>query len=164
MKYEVEIDGRQINLELEQRDRRVSAIVEGRGYELEVLCPERGVYLIFAGECVYEACVWRSESDSLTVKLRDSVFSVKVADRKHRRPAADHSQEGRQQLTAPMPGKVVRVLRETGDDVEAGQGIVVVEAMKMQNEVKSPRAGRIIEIRVTEGDTVNANQVLAVVE
>jgi biotin carboxyl carrier protein len=51
-----------------------------------------------------------------------------------------------------------------GDEVAAGQGIVVVEAMKMQNEIKSPKAGRVIEVRVVEGATVNANQVLAVVE
>jgi biotin carboxyl carrier protein len=63
-----------------------------------------------------------------------------------------------------MPGKVVRVLLGAGDDVAAGQGVVVVEAMKMQNEIKSPKAGRIIEVRVSEGATVNSNQVLAVVE
>ncbi|MCI0488088.1 MAG: biotin/lipoyl-binding protein [Blastocatellia bacterium] len=164
MKYEAEIDGRQISIELERRDRSVSAMVDGRRYELEVLCPERGLYLIFAGERVYEARAWSAESDLFTVKLRDRVFSARVIDRKHRRSVADHSDEGRQQLTAPMPGKVVRLLREQGDEVEAGQGVVVVEAMKMQNEIKSTKAGRIVEIRVAAGDTVNANQVLAVVE
>ena len=72
--------------------------------------------------------------------------------------------EGRQNLTAPMPGKVVRVLLHSGDEVSAGQGVVVVEAMKMQNEIKSPKTGRVIEVRVAEGATVTANQVLAVVE
>jgi biotin carboxyl carrier protein len=63
-----------------------------------------------------------------------------------------------------MPGKVVRVLLRTGDEVDLGQGVVVVEAMKMQNEIKSPKSGRVVEIRVSEGATVNASQVLAVVE
>jgi biotin carboxyl carrier protein len=63
-----------------------------------------------------------------------------------------------------MPGKVVRVLLAEGDEVALGQGVVVVEAMKMQNEIKSPKSGRVIEVRVVEGSTVDANQVLAIVE
>jgi biotin carboxyl carrier protein len=63
-----------------------------------------------------------------------------------------------------MPGKVVRILLEAGANVEAGQGVVVVEAMKMQNELKSPRDGVIVSIDVTEGSTVNAGEVLAIIE
>lgn len=164
MKYEAEIDGRQVNIEFDQRDQSVSAMVDGRNYKLDVLCPERGVYLIFAGERIYEARAWSSEPGSLAVELRGRVFSARVIDRKHRRAVVDHGDEGHQQLVAPMPGKIVRILREPGEEVEAGQGIIVVEAMKMQNEIKSSKAGRVIEVRVAEGDTVNANQVLAVIE
>jgi biotin carboxyl carrier protein len=71
---------------------------------------------------------------------------------------------GRASITAPMPGKVVRVLATAGERVEAGQGIVVVEAMKMQNEMKAPRAGRVIAIAVRENDSVNAGTVLATIE
>jgi biotin carboxyl carrier protein len=85
-------------------------------------------------------------------------------DRKHRRQHSEHDNEGRQQLTAPMPGKIVRVLLSVDEAVASGQGVVVVEAMKMQNEIKSPKSGRVVEIRVNEGDTVDAGQVLAVVE
>ncbi len=72
--------------------------------------------------------------------------------------------EGRQRIVSPMPGKVVRVLAAVGDPVEAGQGIVVVEAMKMQNELKAPRASRVASITAREGATVAAGEVLAVVE
>lgn len=164
MKYEAEIEGRQVVVELNEKDGEVSATVEDRGHELRVLRPEEGVYLILEGDRVYEARVWSSPSGSLNVKLRDRIFDAKIIDRKHRRGALDHGLEGQQQLVAPMPGKVARVLKAVGDEVEAGQGVVVVEAMKMQNEIKSPRSGRIVEIRVAEGATVNANQVLAVVE
>lgn len=164
MKYEAEIDGRPVSVELEQHGGRVSATIDGRDYELEVILPEEGAYLIFVGEQVYDARAWHEGANSLRVKLRDRLFTASIIDRKHRRAAADHSQEGRQQLIAPMPGKVARVLLNPGDDVAAGQGVVVVEAMKMQNEIKSPKAGRVIEVRVSEGATVNANQVLAVVE
>ena len=77
--------------------------------------------------------------------------------------AAGH-EAGRAQVHAPMPGKVVRVLVEEGQEVEAGAGLVVVEAMKMQNELKSPKAGTVIELHARVGATVNAGEVLAVVE
>jgi biotin carboxyl carrier protein len=63
-----------------------------------------------------------------------------------------------------MPGKVIRVLVNKGDAVEAGQGLVVVEAMKMQNEMKAARPGRVAEVRVQGGDTVGAGETLVVLE
>jgi biotin carboxyl carrier protein len=71
---------------------------------------------------------------------------------------------GRQEISASMPGKVVRVLVQTGDSVEAGQGLVVVEAMKMQNEMKSPKAGRVAEVRTRPDAAVVAGETLIVVE
>lgn len=69
--------------------------------------------------------------------------------------------EGRQHVAAPMPGKVVRVLVKEGDAVEAGQGIIVVEAMKMQNEIRSPKSGKVERLLVLEGQAVNAGETLA---
>lgn len=72
--------------------------------------------------------------------------------------------EGRQQIVAPMPGKVIRVLVQPGEKVQAGQGLLVVEAMKMQNEIRSPKTGTLERILVTEGQPVNAGDVLALVD
>ena len=72
--------------------------------------------------------------------------------------------QGRQSVTASMPGKVIQVLVSAGDMVEAGQGLVVVEAMKMQNEMKSPKAGRIVEVKTKKHAAVAAGDVLVVVE
>jgi biotin carboxyl carrier protein len=165
MKYEAEIDGRQVMIELEQRGGSLRALVGDRSYEAEVLrLEEEGAYLIIVGERIFEARTWSDPSGFLRVKVRDRLFDVKIMDRKQRRGAAEHGQQGQALLTAPMPGKVVRVLVNQGDDVEAGQGVVVVEAMKMQNEIKSPKAGRVIDLRASEGATVNAGQVLAIIE
>jgi biotin carboxyl carrier protein len=164
MKYEAEINGRMVTVELEERDGHVTARVGERLYEIDVARPEDGAYLLFIGNEVYETRVWVEATGGLHIKLRDRIFQGKIINRKQRRAAADHGPEGRQRLTAPMPGKVVRVLCAAGDDVSAGQGVVVVEAMKMQNEIKSPKDGRVTEIRVSEGATVTANQVLAIVE
>lgn len=92
-------------------------------------------------------------------------LEVDVVDPRAARRRGPGSQvEGRQTLKAAMPGKVVRVLVTEGDAVEAGQGVVVVEAMKMQNEVKSPKAGTVVKVAVAEGATVNGGDVLAIVE
>ena len=74
------------------------------------------------------------------------------------------AQPGRQRISSPMPGKVVRVLVVPGDAVEAGQGLVVVEAMKMQNEMKSPQAGHVVEVHTQADATVAAGDILIVVE
>lgn len=164
MKYEAEIDGQTVNLELEEKDGRLSVVIEKRPYEIEVVRPEPGVYQLFVGDKIYEARVSSSDNDALKVNLRGKLFTASIIDRKHRRPGAEHSDESQKQLVAPMPGKVVRVLLNPNDEVSAGQGVVIVEAMKMQNEIKSPKAGRLSEVRVAEGDTVSANQILAIVE
>jgi biotin carboxyl carrier protein len=170
MKYEAEIDGRKVSIEIEARDGHgshdghIKAVIDGRSYVLDVARSEGGSYLLFLGNKVYEARVWEEGPSSFRVKLRDRLFSAKLIDRKHRRASAEQGGEGMQYLTAPMPGKVVKVLHGVDDEVSAGEGVVVVEAMKMQNEVRSPKAGRVTELRVAEGATVNAGQVLAVVE
>lgn len=164
MKYEVEIEGRQVTAEIEKRGEEISANIDGRRYQLKAVSPERGVYTVFDSDRVFEARVWSSDQNLLRVKIAGNLFSTTVIDRKHRRPTTEHRTEGKQNLTSPMPGKVVRVLLSVGEDVAAGQGVLVVEAMKMQNEIKSPKSGQVIEMRVSEGDNVNANQILAVVD
>jgi len=79
------------------------------------------------------------------------------------RDGGDHA-AGAQTVVAPMPGRVVRVLVEPGDEVAARQGVVVVEAMKMENELRSPKAGRVKDVQVTAGASVEAGRVLIVVE
>jgi biotin carboxyl carrier protein len=99
------------------------------------------------------------------VSVNGLVFQVEVFDPRElrgRRSAADNS--GPQSVTAPMPGRVIRVLVEPGQEVAADEGLIVVEAMKMQNEMKAPRAGRIAAIKTVAGTTVSAGDVLLVIE
>ena len=77
---------------------------------------------------------------------------------------AHQGQQGTAQIRAPMPGKVIRVLLKDGDSVQANQGILVMEAMKMQNEIKSPKSGTVKKIGVTAGSAVNSGDLLAEVE
>ena len=99
------------------------------------------------------------------VSVNGRSLRMEVFDPRNLRAGAQTSaQPGRQRISAPMPGKVVRVLVVPGDAVEAGQGLVVVEAMKMQNEMKAPQAGRVVEVHTQADATVAAGDILIVVE
>lgn len=104
----------------------------------------------------------------LAAHMRSGVASVRVltgaASRFGRGGGAAVMAAGTQQVLAPMPGKVVKVLVKPGDEVKARQGLVVVEAMKMENELRSPKDGRVAEVLVTEGASVEAGRLLVVVE
>jgi biotin carboxyl carrier protein len=99
------------------------------------------------------------------ISVNGRAFRVQAFDpRSLRGRKAAGLTEGRQTVAAPMPGRVIRVLVEAGQEVEAGQGLIVVEAMKMQNEMKSPQAGRVVEVKAVAGATVSAGDVLVVIE
>jgi biotin carboxyl carrier protein len=126
--------------------------------------PEPGVYSVSLDGRMYDARVEETTA-GLVVVIDGHRFEMEVRDpRRWSRKNATQAGEGVQKVVALMPGKVVRVLAAAGDMVEAGQGLLVVEAMKMQNEMKAPRAGRILEVTVKEGATVVAGAVLATLE
>ena len=168
MKFKARIGDREEDLILKVEDGQVSAEIGGRVYDLEVREPSTGSYLFFHGTDVHECLVSeRAKSkDHFDVSLRGRNYAVTIVDPKRLRSGqnSDRHHQGVTEILAPMPGKVVRVQLEAGANVEKGVGIVVVEAMKMQNEMKSPRAGVVVAINVKPGDTVNAGDVLAVVE
>jgi biotin carboxyl carrier protein len=100
------------------------------------------------------------------VLLGEEVYALHLLDDRHhrmRKAGGSFSLEGPQRIDAPMPGKVVRVLVREGDSVHEGQGLVVVEAMKMENELRSPKAGVVKELHAQEGQPVEAGAKLAVV-
>ena len=92
---------------------------------------------------------------------RSIVNGRRAASRRRRRGG---TRDGGQPIVAPMPGRVVRVLVAAGDEVAARQAVVVVEAMKMENELRSPKAGRVKDVAVTPGTSVEAGRVLVVIE
>ncbi|HET9478281.1 MAG TPA: biotin/lipoyl-containing protein [Pyrinomonadaceae bacterium] len=149
MKLKAIIGETEEELDLRLDGGRVSARVGARSYDLEAHEIEPGFYLLFVGNRVHECRV-------------DG--TIKIIDPKRLRSGQNSSghHHGVAQIVAPMPGKVVRVQVEAGATVEKGAGVVVVEAMKMQNEMKSPRAGVVLSVNVQPGDTVNAGDVLAV--
>jgi biotin carboxyl carrier protein len=150
MKWHVAVDGRTIEIESEQLS--------------QVTQVEPGVYSVLLEGESYEVRVVESSS-GLRGAVNGRQFGLEVSDpRDTSRGARASIGSGRQNVNAPMPGKVVRVLVTVGDMVELGQGLVVVEAMKMQNEMKASRPGRVIEVRGVAGATVGAGDTLVVLE
>ena len=163
---------------------KLNLIVDGTPQEIEILAPaphsrfrldggvERaadvavpgpGLYSILLDGRSYDVQVERTPRH-LVVVLDGYRFEIDVHDPR-RWSGRSENQRGAdvETILAPMPGKVVRVLVAAGDAVEPGQGILVVEAMKMQNEMKAARAGRVIAVTVKEGATVSAGEVLATI-
>jgi biotin carboxyl carrier protein len=164
MKLEVEIGGRKRHVELVERNGQFHCTLDGQAVALDTVEVAEGTYSILLDGLSYEVRVYRAP-DGLHITAGGDEFVARVRDprRLARGRGGALEAEGRQEITAPMPGKVVRVLVKSGDAVEAGQGLLVVEAMKMQNEIKSPKSGTLERVLVSEGQAVNAGETLAVV-
>lgn len=168
MKLKARVGDREEDLIVKVDGARVSAKIGGRVYSLELRKPLPDSYLFFLNAEVHECRVSEraTAKEAFDVSIRGRTYAVTIVDPKRLRSGqnSDRHHQGVAQILAPMPGKVVRVQIEVGATVEKGAGIVVVEAMKMQNEMKSPRAGVVVSVNVKDGDTVNAGDVLAVIE
>ena|SRR5215204_2953020 len=166
MKFQAEISDKKHDVEIKRETDKLFATVNGRAYELEFSEPERGVYLFKHEGKVYEASISDGVNQSTHVRIGASEFDVRLIDPKRLRGAstAGEHADGIAEIKTAMPGKVISILVEAGAAVEKGDGIIIVEAMKMQNELKAPKAGIVKDIRVTEGATVAASDVLATIE
>ena len=164
MTYEIAIDGKSYRLDLSQEEGRWSCRVDGREVEVDAVLARPNVLSVRLGNKAYEVKCERVGVD-VHIWVGSQRFAAEVRDPRSLR-SRSHAidDQGPKKLTAPMPGKVVRILLSQGIEVEAGAGVLVVEAMKMQNEVKSPKKGTIQRILVSEGAAVNAGDVLAIVE
>ena len=135
-------------------------------HEAQLTELQPGVFTVILQGKVFACTLEKQPNGATEVIVNGQRIAVAIQDPKrlsHNAGAAGQA-GGRAVLTSPMPGKVVRVMLAAGAEVAEGQGILVVEAMKMQNEVQSPKAGKVTELKVIEGQTVNAGEVLAIVE
>lgn len=168
MKLHATIADHQTDIQVWDEGRRVFAEIDGRRYELEVQeCGPNGYLFISQGRVFDCRVEGRPESgQKIDVIVGTTPCAVTITDPKRLGSATLASAHGDDaaRIVASMPGKVVRVLVEVGAQVKAGDGIIVVEAMKMQNEMKSPKAGTVVALNTQTGATVNGGDVLAVIE
>jgi biotin carboxyl carrier protein len=165
VKLELTIDGAEKRIEVLANEPacrfRLGEEAE-RNAHVEVAEP--GVYSVLMDGRSYDAHVEETPA-GLVVTIDGQRFEIEVRDPRRWEPkSGTRGAEGVQAVAAPMPGKIVRVLVAAGDAVEAGQGLVVVEAMKMQNEMKALRGARVVSVAAKAGDTVTAGQVLLTLE
>ena len=165
MIYDVTIDGKDYRLELERADAGWRCQLDGREIQMDAVLAQRDVLSVLIGGKAYEVKRERAATDMhLWVGSVSYLAELRDPRSLRGRRGAGADEKGPKKLLAPMPGKVVRVLVGAGQAVEAGQSILVVEAMKMQNEIKSPKKGTVQKIVAAEGANVNAGDVLAIVE
>ncbi len=168
MKLGIELDGKMRTVEIgsdaARTNGRVPCTIDGRALEADAVEVAPGIYSILIGGACFEARV-EPDAMSLRVTIAGREYAAQIRDPRQwrRNRGAALEAEGSQRVLAPMPGKVVRVLVKAGEAVEIGKGILVVEAMKMQNEVRSPKSGKIDRVLVSEGQAVSAGEVLAIV-
>ena len=165
MVYDVTINGTPHRLEVEKAEAGWTCRLDGEEIKVDPVITRPDVLSILADGRSFEIKREQTATD-LHLWVGNTRFAVELRDprslRSRRDGAAD--EKGPKKLIAPMPGKVVRVLVAEKSEVEAGQGIVVVEAMKMQNEIKSPKKGTVQKMVAVPGASVNAGDVLAIVE
>jgi biotin carboxyl carrier protein len=165
MTYEIAVDGKIHSLNLQQKDGVWLCAVDGLEIAVDAVFVQPNVLSLVVSGKAYEIQRER-EGSEIWLWSGGARHRVEVSDPRSlrgRRGAAG-TDKGPQKITAPMPGKVVRLLVTETSEVEAGQGVVVVEAMKMQNEIKSPKKGTIRKLNAVIGAAVNAGDVLAIVE
>jgi biotin carboxyl carrier protein len=161
MKLVIALNGRDYAIDFSLAGTQVRGTIDGDAFECDAVQVSRGVYSVLIDGFVFDVRVELS-ADRLRINTVGCEYSGSIHDPRQWRRRDDSAVEsqGRQKVTAPMPGKVVRLLVSAGEQVEVSQGLVVVEAMKMQNEVRSPRSGKVEQLLVSEGQAVTAGETL----
>ncbi len=167
MTYIAESGGREHRLDVQQDRDGLRVRLDDREFEVDLLRVDPALYSLLIGGRSYEIDLLEME-DAFMVLVDGQPFRVEVQDEQQRRLRAaagkGEARAGKRVVTAPMPGKVVKLLIRPGDAVNAGDGLIVVEAMKMENELKAPAAGTVKEVRVEEGKAVSGGETLIVIE
>ncbi|HEV8662611.1 MAG TPA: biotin/lipoyl-containing protein [Candidatus Methylomirabilis sp.] len=167
MAYIVSCEGKDYAVEVAREGSRYRVTLDGAPTEVDLRPMGRRLYSLLLGADSYEVDVL-AEGSRVALIVSGEAYQVEVVDERERRlrqaSSRAEGRAGRQEVSAPMPGKVVAVLVQVGHEVAVGQGLVVIEAMKMENELKATGAGRVAEIRAVAGKTVNGGEVLLVLE
>jgi len=166
VRFEVEAAGQTRTVEIERQGTQYLVRVDGQPRVVDVARAGRS-WSLLVGTRSYEIAFVEQVGGGVVVHVNGHAVAVARGAAGRRAPdtgAGVTAHHGPQRIIAPMPGRVVKVLVKAGEAVAARQGLVVVEAMKMENELRSPKAGTVAEVKVTEGMSVDANAVLIVVD
>ena len=156
------MDGRPVRVEVSGERGLYTVVVDGEPLQIDVRRAGSGTMSLIVAGHSHAAAVERRPA-GYTVHLREDTVDVDLAEAAPGAPVeARRAAAGPLRVTAPMPGRLVKVLVEAGQEVRAGQGLVVMEAMKMENELRAPRAGRVAEVHARERQAVETGALLVV--
>jgi acetyl/propionyl-CoA carboxylase alpha subunit len=163
MIFDATVDGQTIRVEVRGKDGRHTVVLDGQPLAVDARETGRHFLSLLIDGRSHEAGI-EKRPGGYTVVLDDDVVVVDLAEATRGAASPAKKAGGRVRIVAPMPGKIVHVLVTPGQAVEAGQGLVVIEAMKMENELKAPRAGRVTDVPARDGQPVDAGALLVVLE
>jgi biotin carboxyl carrier protein len=166
MRYTAVLGGEERIVEVTPREGGYRVAIGEKSLDVDAAHLHGAAVSLIVGTRSYRCDIEARKDGQLAVLVNESVVPLEMLDEKKlrlRRAAGKFSLEGPQRIDAPMPGKVVRVLVKLGDEVQEGQGLVVVEAMKMENELKSPKPGKVAELHAVEGAAVESGVKLVVI-
>jgi biotin carboxyl carrier protein len=166
MRYTAIVGDKERLVEVTPRENGYRVLIGGRELDLDAVHLQGSAVSLIAGTRSYRCDIDPRKDGRIGVLVGETVYPLEILDERRmrmRRAGGKFNLEGPQRIDAPMPGKVTRVLVKVGDQVDEGQGLLVVEAMKMENELKSPKAGKVTELHAVEGAAVESGAKLAVV-
>jgi biotin carboxyl carrier protein len=166
MRYTAILGGEEKVIEITPRDNGYRLTIGEKTLDVDAVRLQGCAVSLIAGTRSYRCDIDPGKEGRIAVLVNETTYPLEILDERKlrlRRASGTFSLEGPQRIDAPMPGKVTRVLVKVGDEVQEGQGLVVVEAMKMENELKSPKAGKVAELHAVEGAAVESGAKLVVV-
>ncbi|MGF1584465.1 MAG: acetyl-CoA carboxylase biotin carboxyl carrier protein subunit [Bacteroidales bacterium] len=157
------------SVEILSRDgNKIRIVIGGKEYILDIVKVEKNIYSVLMGNKSFDIEVVPSGKKNMySVKYICHFYNIEIVDAELRYMQNRLKSTGENQeniISSPMPGKIVKVLVKAGDEVESGQVVIIVSAMKMESEYKSGRNGKVKEVLVGEGDIIDSNMPLIVLE
>ena len=167
MSYIAIINNKEYKIDVEEKGKNIFSFTIGnKNYSIDAVHSEHSLYSLIINGKSYEVDL-DARDGVCNVLIKGEHYCINVINEKKKSlvaKAKEFAAEGKQQITTEMPGKVARILVGKGQQVKRNQGVIVVEAMKMENELKTPKDGKVVEINVKEGETVEGGTVLLVIE
>ena len=163
-KFQVRIRDRLYDVAVTAEGSQYDVLIDGKSHPVDLIFSDASHGVLLVRHTCYDT-VLVEQDGGYQVDVLNHVFDVEVLD--PRRRSLQHAAmgtDGRQEIQAKMPGRIVKLLAAEGEEVAAGAGLLILEAMKMQNEIRAPRAGKITSVPVKEGDAVETGQTLLVLE
>ena len=166
MRFAVQLEDQLLSVEVEERGHGFLVAIGEERFEVSARVPREGTYSLLIDHVSYLADV-KEENGLILVEIGSETYRLRVEEglrARLRGSVAPEVHRRGQVVRAPMPGKVVSLLVRVGDQVTAGAGLIVIEAMKMENELRATAPGEVKEIRVAVGEAVTAGQILIIIE